>query len=64
MGRVDEGLAELKEAERLDPLSLAIKDDLGRVFYRARRYDEKNLNDGMGLQDKDLYDFDYPARVV
>lgn len=40
MGRFDEGLAELKEAERLDPLSLALKDDVGRLLYRARRYDE------------------------
>jgi DNA-binding winged helix-turn-helix (wHTH) protein/TolB-like protein/Flp pilus assembly protein TadD len=40
MGRFDEGLAELKEAERLDPLSLALKDDVGRLFYRARHYDE------------------------
>jgi len=40
MGRFDEGLAELKEAERLDPLSLAIKNDIGMLLYRARRYDE------------------------
>lgn len=38
--RFDEGLAELKEAERLDPLSLAVKDDIARTLYRARRYDE------------------------
>jgi TolB-like protein/Flp pilus assembly protein TadD len=40
MGRFDEGLARLHEAERLDPLSLSIKNDLGRALYRARRYDE------------------------
>ncbi len=40
MGRFDEGLAELKEAERLDPLSLAVKNDAGLLLYRARRYDE------------------------
>ncbi|MEP7338424.1 MAG: winged helix-turn-helix domain-containing protein [Acidobacteriota bacterium] len=40
MGRYDEGLARLREAERLDPLSMPIKADIGRALYRARRYDE------------------------
>jgi DNA-binding winged helix-turn-helix (wHTH) protein/TolB-like protein/tetratricopeptide (TPR) repeat protein len=40
MGRFDEGMAELKEAERLDPLSLSIEADFARGLYRARRYDE------------------------
>jgi tetratricopeptide (TPR) repeat protein len=39
-GRSDEGLAELRRAESLDPLSLPIKNDLARALYRARRYDE------------------------
>jgi DNA-binding winged helix-turn-helix (wHTH) protein/TolB-like protein/Tfp pilus assembly protein PilF len=39
-GRFEEGLKELGEAARLDPLSLAIQSDLARSFYRARRYDE------------------------
>ena len=37
MGRFDEGIAELKAAQRLDPLSLSIEADLARGFYRARR---------------------------
>lgn len=39
-GRPDEGLAELRQAESLDPLSLPIKNDLGRALYRTRHYDE------------------------
>lgn len=40
VGRFDEGIAELREAERLDPLSLSIQADLARGLYRARRYDD------------------------
>src|SRR5260370_12773718 len=40
MGRFDEGLAELKKAQELDPLSLVISTNLGRVLYFAHRYDE------------------------
>jgi DNA-binding winged helix-turn-helix (wHTH) protein/TolB-like protein/Tfp pilus assembly protein PilF len=39
-GRFDEGIAELNKASALDPLSLSIKSDLGRIYYRARNYDE------------------------
>ena len=39
-GRADEGLAELRQAESLDPLSLPIKNDLARALYRTRHYDE------------------------
>src|SRR5947208_111000 len=40
MGRFDEGIAELKRAQELDPLSLIINADLGEVYTWARRYDE------------------------
>src|SRR5260370_4178831 len=40
MGRFDEGLAELKKAQELDPLSLGISTNLGRGLYFAHRYDE------------------------
>jgi TolB-like protein/DNA-binding winged helix-turn-helix (wHTH) protein/Flp pilus assembly protein TadD len=40
MGRFDEGFAELKKAQELDPLSLVISTNLGRVLYFAHRYDE------------------------
>lgn len=39
-GRPDEGLAQLKQAESLEPLSLPIKNDLARGLYRTRHYDE------------------------
>lgn len=39
MGQVDRGLAELKKARDLDPLSLIINANLGLNFYFARNYD-------------------------
>ena len=39
MGRYDEGLAEIKRAQELDPLSLAISTDVGKIHYIAREYD-------------------------
>jgi TolB-like protein/DNA-binding winged helix-turn-helix (wHTH) protein/Tfp pilus assembly protein PilF len=40
MGRFDEGFVELKKAQELDPLSLVISTNLGKVLYFAHRYDE------------------------
>ena len=40
MGRLDESLAELHIAQRLDPLSPVILGDIGKTLYFARRYDE------------------------
>jgi TolB-like protein/DNA-binding winged helix-turn-helix (wHTH) protein/Tfp pilus assembly protein PilF len=40
MCRFDEGIAELKKAQELDPLSLVISTNLGMVLYFAHRYDE------------------------
>jgi TolB-like protein/DNA-binding winged helix-turn-helix (wHTH) protein/Tfp pilus assembly protein PilF len=40
MGRFDEALAELRLAQRLDPLSVIIPTDIGINLYFARRYDE------------------------
>lgn len=37
-GKFSEALAALQQAERLDPLSLAIKEDLGMVWFRMRDY--------------------------
>jgi TolB-like protein/Flp pilus assembly protein TadD len=39
MGLFDQGLAELKKARDLDPLSLIINTNLGLNFYWARHYD-------------------------
>jgi TolB-like protein/DNA-binding winged helix-turn-helix (wHTH) protein len=40
MGRNDEGIAELKKAENLDPLSLIISADLADALCITHRYDE------------------------
>ena len=40
MGRMDESLAELHLAQRLDPLSVVILADIGKTLYFARRYDD------------------------
>jgi TolB-like protein/DNA-binding winged helix-turn-helix (wHTH) protein/lipopolysaccharide biosynthesis regulator YciM len=40
MGRQDEAIASIRRAQELDPLSLIIGRDAGRVFYFARRYDQ------------------------
>jgi tetratricopeptide (TPR) repeat protein len=40
MGRLDESLAEIRVAQRLDPLSCVIGADIGKTLYFARRYDE------------------------
>jgi serine/threonine-protein kinase len=39
-GRHNESIAEMKRAQELDPLSLIITVDLGRMYYLARHYDE------------------------
>jgi tetratricopeptide (TPR) repeat protein len=39
MGRMDQGLSELKRARDLDPLSLTINAEIGLALYWARRYD-------------------------
>jgi tetratricopeptide (TPR) repeat protein len=40
LGRVDEGMAELKRALELDPLSLIISANLGDVFQFSRHYNQ------------------------
>ncbi|MCZ6778707.1 MAG: protein kinase [Acidobacteria bacterium] len=39
-GRMEESLAELKEAQKLDPLSLVINTYLGWNYFFSRRYDD------------------------
>jgi eukaryotic-like serine/threonine-protein kinase len=40
MGRLDEGMREVKRAQELDPLSMVINTGLGWQFYAAHRYPE------------------------
>ena len=39
-GRIDDALVELQRAEELDPLSVAISSDRGKILFFGRRYDE------------------------
>ncbi len=43
MSRFDEALEEIKRARELDPFSLLINWNVGRILYFARRYDEALL---------------------
>jgi TolB-like protein/Flp pilus assembly protein TadD len=40
LGMGDEALREIRLAQRLDPLSISVNSDVGRVLYSTRRYDE------------------------
>ncbi len=40
LGRFDEANRELKQARDLDPLSLIISTDIGKMLYYSRKYDE------------------------
>jgi serine/threonine-protein kinase len=40
MGKFDKAIQIMKQAQELDPLSLAINADLGQVFYLAQEYDK------------------------
>ena len=40
LGRLDEGVAAIRKAQELDPLSLVINADVALLLFFARRYDE------------------------
>jgi serine/threonine protein kinase/Flp pilus assembly protein TadD len=40
LGKLDEAISEMTEAQELDPLSLIINTNLGWIYYFARRYDD------------------------
>jgi DNA-binding winged helix-turn-helix (wHTH) protein/TolB-like protein/Flp pilus assembly protein TadD len=40
LGRNEEALAQVRKAEELDPMSLIINTEVGRVFYLTRQYDQ------------------------
>jgi len=40
MGRLDESLEEARRAQRFDPASIRINNELGRIYYWHRNYDE------------------------
>jgi serine/threonine-protein kinase len=43
VGQFDEAERQIKEARRLEPLSLIINSNVGRVLYLARKYDEASV---------------------
>jgi eukaryotic-like serine/threonine-protein kinase len=51
LGRFDEGLREVERARELEPLSLIINTDMGKMLYYARRNDEakKQLKETLNL---------------
>jgi len=42
-GRLDEALEEMKEAHRLDPMSLVIGTELGQTYYLRKHYQQAEL---------------------
>ena len=40
MGRNEEALTAIKQAQELDPFSISINQDIARVYYHARQYDK------------------------
>jgi tetratricopeptide (TPR) repeat protein len=63
MGRHDEALAEIKRAHELDPLSLIIDMNVGRLLYYARRYDEaiEALRNSLRIEPKFIWSHSYLA---
>lgn len=49
-GHQEEALAEVRRAQMLEPLSLRINRNMGRVFFYARRYDEAAAQYGKTLE--------------
>lgn len=52
VGRFDEAVIALQQAERLDPLSTAIKHNLGETWFRARQFD-RTLQKSNEIQEMD-----------
>ena len=61
MGRAGEALAQMKQAREVDPVSLSIIRDTGRIYYYTRRYDEAAAQCRKAL---DLDSQFYPALVT
>jgi TolB-like protein/DNA-binding winged helix-turn-helix (wHTH) protein/tetratricopeptide (TPR) repeat protein len=57
LGRHDEALREIRRAQELDPTSIVVQTNLGRVLYHARRYDEAitELRKGVALDPNRIF---------
>jgi TolB-like protein/Tfp pilus assembly protein PilF len=61
-GQFTEGIAELKRAQELDPLSLVISEDLGVAYYHARNFDQAIQQQHKTLELEPNYFFGYLRR--
>ena len=61
-GRFTEGIAEMKRAQELDPLSLTINEDLGVAYYHARNFDQAIQQQHKTLELDPNYFFGYLRR--
>jgi TolB-like protein/Tfp pilus assembly protein PilF len=65
LGRLDEGLAEIMQAQELDPLSLPISIDVGWIYYLSHRYTEarEQLQKALEIDPKNPETIVYLART-
>jgi DNA-binding winged helix-turn-helix (wHTH) protein/TolB-like protein/Flp pilus assembly protein TadD len=61
-GQFTEGIAELKRAQELDPLSLVMNEDLGVAYYHARNFDQAIEQQHKTLELDPNYFFGYLRR--
>ena len=61
-GKFTEGIAEMKRAQELDPLSLVINEDLGVAYYHARNFDQAIQQQHKTLELDPNYFFGYLRR--
>jgi tetratricopeptide (TPR) repeat protein len=61
-GQFTEGIAEMKRAQELDPLSLVINEDLGVAYYHARNFDQAIQQQHKTLELEPNYFFGYLRR--
>jgi tetratricopeptide (TPR) repeat protein len=61
-GKFTEGIAEMKRAQELDPLSLVISEDLGVAYYHSRNFDQAIQQQHKTLELDPNYFFGYLRR--
>ncbi|HEX6732483.1 MAG TPA: winged helix-turn-helix domain-containing protein [Pyrinomonadaceae bacterium] len=61
-GQFTEGIAEMKRAHELDPLSLVVSEDLGVAYYHARNFDQAIQQQHKTLELDPNYFFGYLRR--
>ncbi len=61
-GQFTEGIAEMKRAQELDPLSLTLNEDLGVAYYHSRDFDQAIQQQNKTLELDSNYFFGYLRR--